>query len=308
MIACLTLPACITTSRTIDASTASPPITEIPYRIEAGGWIVAPVMVNGAGPYDFIVDSAATRSAVYQRLADEQAFSPASRPDLRVLGLTETRFLPAWEIGDINVGGVVMENHIGVVLDDWPEPLNTPHGVLGLDFLQSHVIRFDVERQVIQIYPSGAFGGGREFGAASMRLRAHRDADEAPLYISTLTFKNRDIECIVDTGSALSVLNAPALSAMTTGVLVESAPRRGLGTGSRLSDVFGSIESAGAVRIHRISLRRTRWSRKTLVVFSAAIFRELGVDRLPYCILGADILAEQSFILDFPGERIIIER
>lgn len=302
----LILAACVATNRQAPIASATAPLAEIPYRIDEGGWIIVSVRVNGEGPYDFIVDSAATRTAVYQRLADQHEFKPAQRPRLRVLGLTETRYLPAWEIGDVEIGGVVMRDHEGVVLDDWPAPLVSPHGVLGLDFLARFVIRIDTERQIMALYAPGAFGAGRDYQADAMPLHYYRE-DDAPLFKTTVYFNRRNIDCIVDTGSALSVVNARALSAMTTGLFIENSPQRGLRTGSRLNDVFGTVETAGVISVPRISLGPAKWWKKRVVIFSADIFRELGVERRAYCILGADLLTEQPFILDFPGERIIIE-
>ena len=301
------LAACAATDRSAPIASAAAPIAEIPYRIDADGWIIVPVLVSGQGPYDFIVDSAATRSAVYQRLADLHEFKPAPQPRMRVLGLTETRYLPAWEIGDVEVGGIFMADHVGVVLDDWPAPLVSPHGVLGLDFLARFIVRIDTNRQIMALYPRGAFGAGKDYAAAAMALHYYREED-APLFRTRAYFNRRDIDCIVDTGSALTIVNARALNAMTTGLFIETSPQRSLRTGSRLNDVFGTVETAGVVEVAHISLGPAKWRKKRVVVFSADIFRELGVERRPYCILGADLLTERPFILDFPGERIIIER
>ncbi len=304
---CLLPAACVAGNGFDAARDAGSPIAEVPFQISEDGWIIAPVRINGAGPYDFLVDSAATVSVVYQRLADEHAFQRAPQPNIRVLGLTETRYLPAWEIGDIDVAGEVRRDHIGVVLEDWPAPLRTPHGVLGLDFLKHYVVRFDIDRQTMAFYPPGAFDAAPKLRTRDMPEYVFA-ADNAPLYRTRIQVKGRDIHCIVDTGSALSVVNSRALRAMLTGLFIGPASRRGLRTGSRLSDAFGSIEDAGAVDVARITLAAARWRNKRIVVFDADIFRELGVDRRPFCLLGADLLADQSFVLDFPGERIIIEQ
>ncbi len=302
----LMLAACAATSGQAPIVSASAPIAEIPFRIDDEGWIIVSAQVNGQGPYDFIVDSAATRTAVYQRLADQHDFQQAPQSRMRVVGLTETRYLQAWQIGAIEVGGIVMSDHVGVVLEDWSAPLVSPHGVLGLDFLGRFVVHFDTDRQIMALYGGGAFGAGKDFTAQPMPLQDFRE-DDAPLFKTIVTFNRRDINCIVDTGSAFTIVNGRGLNAMFSGVFVDSFPRHGRRIGSRINDVFGTVETAQVVEVSRISIRPAEWQKKRIVVFSADIFRELGVQRRPYCILGADLLTEQSFILDFPGERIIIE-
>ena len=38
--------------------------TSIPYRIDYGGWSIIPILVNGEGPYDFIIDTAAVGTVI----------------------------------------------------------------------------------------------------------------------------------------------------------------------------------------------------------------------------------------------------
>ena len=295
--------------RSVRAAPPPPdPVAEIPFVVSNAGWLIAPVIVNGQGPYRFIVDTAATVTAAYEPLADEQTFEPALLPDKRVLGLTETRYLPPHTLGDIEAGGIVMRDHVGVILPESPFDAQRIDGVLGLDFLERYVIRFDVDRRVMSLYDPGVALDSITDADAVFMERDDFTGRGSALYRTEVEFVRREVDCIIDTGSGRTVINSRALRSLIAGIRLNAS--RGVGTqgASRISDVFGKIDSAPAARIAQISIGGARWRRKPVMIYDADIFRELGVDRKPFCLLGADILMEQSFVLDFAGQRLIIER
>lgn len=291
---------------TAAAARAADPVAEIPYRISQDGWLSAPVMVNGEGPYDFLIDTAATRTVVFQSLADDFEFQPAAHPDIRVLGLTETQELPAYSLGDFDIDGEPLNNHIGVILPNWPAPLETPGGILGLDFLGRYAVMIDVNRQVLALYPPGALAlPGSEWRRAPMRRKTYAGDT---LYEVSLDMQGRDIRCIVDFGAAQTVLNYRSLRRLLSGVYVDPDRSSGGSSRSRLSDVFGNQELARRVVVSSTRLGRFRWGRKSFVVYNAKIFEELELTGRAACLIGADLLAEQSVVFDFADEMIYLAR
>jgi predicted aspartyl protease len=284
---------------------AAEPIAEFPYRVDYEGWVTVSVMVNGKGPYDFILDSGATITATFQNLADEHAFTPAARAPIRILGLAGSEVLPAVIIGDLTIGGQPMARHVGVVLPDWRETRRTPGGILGLDFLTRYTVLFDADKQTIRLYDRRDPVKDLPRGWSKTRMRAEDFSDGAgTLYRITVGLQGRRVPCIIDLGASGTLINYRAMQRLLGGVFINGSRNTGFSTGSRLRDIFDRVKIANHVRIGTIRIARAKWRKRVLTVFDAPIFEELGVDKTPFCLVGADLMTERSFIFDFAREQL----
>lgn len=283
------------------------PVAEIPYRIDYEGWVTIDITVNGKGPYAFIIDSGATITAVFENLAVEQTFSPADRPPIRVLGLAAAKNLPAYFIGDINIGGRTLTDQIGVILPDWAPPRQPPQGVVGLDFLTQYTVLIDADARVIRLYDKARAPDGRGRGWSSTAMVADDfRQDGGALYRIATNMQGRRIPCIIDLGASGTLLNYSALRQLLSGVYFNESKDTGFSTGSRLHDIFDNTKVARLVHVRRISIASARWRNQLFTVFDAPIFEELGVSRKPFCLVGSDLMLTRSFIFDFARERLYI--
>jgi len=281
------------------------PITELPYRIDYDGWITVSAMVNGKGPYDFIVDSGATITAVFANLSDTNAFTLADRPPIRVLGLVTANSLPAVNIGDIAVGNQRLAGHVGVVLPNWKNVERSPSGVIGLDFLTQYKVYIDADKRTIRLYDRQDSAPLLPDGWSKTRMRADDFASDAStLYRITVNMYGRRIPCIIDLGASGTIVNYRALRRLYSGVYTGQSGRKGFSTGSRLSDIFENVEISRPVRIPIIKIANAQWRQHIVHAFDAPIFEELGVHRKPFCLVGTDLMAEHSFIFDFTHETL----
>lgn len=288
---------------------AAEPIAEFPYRIEYQGWITVGVMVNGHGPYDFIVDSGATITSAFANLAEQENFERADRPPIRVLGLTDAKRLPAFRFGELELGGQRMHNHVGVVLPDWPPPLQSPHGVLGLDFLTRYTVLFDAGDKMVRLYDRANAPPEMSDAWTDVPLKADDfGQDGGMLYRVTVDMQGRPIPCLLDLGASGTLLNYPALKRLMTGIFINQSRDTGFSTGTRLNDIFANTEEARQVRVTRVRIGAATWRNRTFVVFDAPIFEELGVGRKPFCLVGSDLMIERSFMFDFAHEKLYIDR
>ncbi len=284
---------------------AADPIAELPYRIDYEGWVTVSVMVNGQGPYDFVLDSGATITAAFQNLADENIFTPADREPIRILGLAGSEILPAINIGDLTIGDQRLDNHVGVVLPDWRETRQTPGGILGLDFLTQYTVLFDADKQTIRLYDRRDPVKDLPRGWSKTRMRARNFGEGAgTLYRITVSIHGRKVPCIIDLGASGTLINNRAMRRLLGGVVIEGSRASGFRTGSRLSDIFDRVEVASRIRVGTIRIAKARWSKRILTVFDAPIFEELGVHEKAFCLIGSDLMTERSFIFDFAHEKL----
>jgi predicted aspartyl protease len=290
-------------------SWATEPIASIPYRMDFNGWYTVDININGKGPYTFIVDTGATLTIIYKNTSDSQEFAPADEPARRILGIIGAQTLPAVTIGDLDIGGIAMNDHVGVIIPDWDTPGPKPHGVLGLDFLTRYTVLFNTEKKQIELYNPNNPPTDIMAGMSRTRLRLSTfNKDYGGLYTINLRIAGRFIPCIVDLGADGTLINYSAMRRLMGGIYVGPSRSAGSTTGSKIRDVFGDESAARAIRAGPVRIGSARWGKHTFVVYNAGIFQELGVHRKGYGLLGADLLKDRNFILDFANERFYVTR
>ena len=286
---------------------AADPIARIPYRLDYAGWITIDVTIEGRGPYTFIIDTGSTITLAFQNLADELAFSPTGRPPIRVLGISSQNYLDTYEMGDVGIGTAKLEEHIGVVLPDW-EDRETPHGIIGLDFLEKYAVYFDESEQTMTLYPHGGIPEELTDPLSRIELRAtNYGAVSGALYTTRGRINRTRTNFIIDLGSVSSLINYEAAEAIYSSVLTRDLGE-GFTTGSRLKDVFEDRSRARTARINKIQLGRVNWRNHGVWVYDAPVFDEINVQRLPYALAGVDLLSDRDFALDFGEKNMFIAR
>lgn len=299
--------ACATSPPEYGGPASQPPAAEIPYRIDYQGWITVDGYVNGGGPYDFIVDSGATITSVFANLSELQDFPKANRAPIQILGLSGSRTLPAYRLGDISISDVSLDDHVGVILPDWAPPNEPPQGVLGLDFLTRYKPLFNRRDRTIKLYAPGAIPDHvlQNWTKATL-TPLYMESETRPLYRTNVVIRGIDIPCVVDLGASGTIFNSAAYRRMLSGVFVNRSRAEGFTTGSRIQDVFDNEDRAISVRIAKLRIGATSWSNQFVIVYNAQIFAELGVANEPFCLIGADLFSDRSFMLDFKEEELLI--
>ncbi|MBY0423171.1 MAG: aspartyl protease family protein [Parvularculaceae bacterium] len=286
---------------------AATPLVEIPYCLDYRGWFTISATIAGKGPFDFVVDTGATRTLIFVNVVDRiGGVAPSGGPPVSVLGLSSSEKFPTFFVGDIAVGTEKLVNLRTVVLRDWTVGGRAPQGVLGLDFLARYKVEIDAERSVMRFYAPDAdlqLEDRRGWRAAPMTRRPF-NLDEGALYVVTVRLNSFTVPVLLDTGAASTLVNGLAAARGATSSIRTTASDW---TGSaRVTDALSSKGRAGVARFDRMRIGEARWTGVDLVVFDADIFAELGVANRPYGLLGANLFERRSVIFDFPGERIII--
>ncbi|HXI87956.1 MAG TPA: retropepsin-like aspartic protease [Parvularculaceae bacterium] len=287
------------------AASEPKPIVTVLYRLDYSGWITIPVTVNGAGPYDFIVDTGATKTLAFQNLADVQGFRPANTPPQFVLGLGSSGTHPTFLVGEVAVGPARLSDLTTVVLPDW-QGIAAPAGLLGLDFLSNYIVVFDAEAMQARFYPAEG-----ETPAAIRRWSTIKLAKNdfglgaGDLYFLKARLDDRSIPFLVDLGASGTLINRAAYNVVTRsrfeiwlGPTLESG---------RITDARRTSSQADAIRIKRFRIaRRAVFYDRVVLIQDAQIFADLGQTRRPFGLLGDDLLRDRSFAVDIAHSRLMI--
>jgi len=284
---------------------ASEPISSVPYRVDFNGWFTVNVEVNGQGPYAFIIDTGANQSLIFENLAALQTFSPTGGEDQRVLGFAKAGFFPPRLIGELQVGELRLENLVSVVLPDW-QIENSPHGILGLDFLSRYICVFDANEGVVHFYDRAAPPRGIDRWKHIPLKADNFGLETNPLYTAQARINSRPVRLLLDLGAAGTVINRSAVATVAKpGIELRIGPSGGDASG-RITDALQKSAATQRVRVKHLQIGRAHWYRRVLFIHNAEIFNELGVANKPFGLLGADLVRNRSFALDFQGERFLV--
>lgn len=285
------------------AARAAEPIAAVPYRVDYGGWFTIEVTVNGEGPFDFVIDTGATRTLVFENLAALQNYQLSGGPPHTVLGLASAGEFPTYFVGDVAVGAARLDNLITVVLPDWRANMRAPHGVLGLDFLSRYQVVFDAGEREIRFYELAT--APSLSGWDTVKLTADDFGVEAGLlYTLDGRINRRKARFLLDLGATGTIINGRTYRASSPGGMrVTLQPSS---TATRITDALEKKGAAKPVRVEKFRVGRTNWYKQIFTVYDAPIFEELGVEHSFFGLFGANLLYNRSFALDFPNGRLLI--
>jgi predicted aspartyl protease len=157
----------------------------------------APVMIDGHGPFDFMVDTGTNRSVISSELANQLQL-PAGR-SAKIHGIVGASIVPTVRLQSFGVGGRVASNLTMPAID--AERMDAA-GILGVDGLKNQRLLFNLQTGRLQIVKSGS--PSHASGGAVIRARRRF----GQLTVVDTDLAGERITIMVDTGAEASVGNS----------------------------------------------------------------------------------------------------
>ena len=263
---------------------------DIAFRIDGHDRMTVPVRLGGKGPYRFLVDTGADRTAVSTAIAAELGLPSGPMATLHsVTGVSAVRTanVPQLELTHNRVRSVeapLLERvHMGA------------DGILGVDSLRSQRVLFNFRTRLISIVPSANRAEREEEGTIVVRGKLKR----GHLIVTSARANQVPVTVVLDTGSEITMGN-DALRAR-----LEAKRRLGPGTPVEMTSVTGEKLAALAFRLHRVEIGDVVL-KDMVVLFSAApIFRSLSLEDRPAVLLGMNAMrAFDKVSIDFARKQL----
>ena len=129
----------------------APKVMTARIKIAESSLIVVPVIINGSGPYDFMLDTGASLTILDPKLAEELALAGVG--EKKIVGVQHTETVSTVHVDSIAVVGTVSVVEDVIVSDRVRSLPVKVRGVLGEDFLQNFDVLIDYRHQVLQLEP-----------------------------------------------------------------------------------------------------------------------------------------------------------
>ena len=264
-------------SSTDDSATAADrQLYAVPTRFDRIGRIVAPVYINGLGPFRFMIDTGANRTVLSDE-AVRRLGLPIEDGVIGVQGVNGHGIAPAVIVEHLDAGELRFDNVrlpvlAGTVLD-------RIDGILGMDGLAGKKVTADFVRDRISIVESK----GRRAPANRIVLRGQLISGQLMMvagYVGRVPVK-----AIIDTGGMHTLGN----SALQRAVAARHA-RGGRGSNTSVVDATDQTVLGNTVISPLISLGKASIRNSAVICGDFDIFRVWGLNDEPALLIGMDIL------------------
>jgi predicted aspartyl protease len=269
----------------------SGPEFAIPTTNDRAGRIVVEVLVNGLGPYRFIVDTGANRSVISQRLAQLLALPAGTAADAVVHGITGFAVMPQVQVSAMRVGTLELASQKLAVLPDLV--FGDTDGILGIDALQQARIDIDFARdEVIVRRSSVSSSEGRLVVRAKVR-------DRGLMLVAGKVGRVR-VKAIIDTGAQRTLGNEALRQALALRADSEIDGTRTTVIGATAQTAEGLVFAAPT-----IWLGSARLQDLPVTFGDFHVFRVWSLQAEPALVIGMDVLGWLPQVtIDYPRREL----
>lgn len=241
------------------------------------------VMINGRGPFQFLVDTGSATTVIASRHVETLGAEPLG--DVTVIGATGSAIMPLVELASLRAG-VVEKTDISVaVLPD--KTLRKEDGILGTDVFAGRRVAFDIRGKTVSIEPSRRQDPASP--PSNMRIRSGLLAEIDGRVGTILT------RLMLDTGAKSCIANK-ALNA----ALLKRYPRQVRADNARIYGVTGQGVAGQLVFLPKVDMRAFTVEDSSCIAADAPIFDLWDLNDEPAMIVGVDLLSRlESFSIDY---------
>lgn len=275
----------------VPAAVAEPetgPLYATSSRRDRAGRIVAPVEINGQGPFRFLLDTGANRSAISAATVAALGLTVAEDALLGVHGVTGSAQMPSVEIASLRAGDFEFGGRQLPVLP--PQVFAGTDGILGIDALQDARIEVDFTRDRVTIRRSS----GRRAPYGYLVVPAERR--HGGLLLVEGRVGRVPVKAILDTGAERSLGNEALRAALA---LTSKRPREAVKT--TVVGATPQVAEGAAFVTPTITLGRARLSNLVVTFGDLHVFGVWSLDEVPALLIGMDLLGRMQYIvIDYP--------
>jgi len=271
----------------------------VPYSLERDGRFVVGVELDYRGPFDFVVDSAATISMVTGEPLDELQLPLVPGRTVMIHGMVGSDEVSLYDVESLRMGDETWSN---AVLAHIPEETNATariDGILGVDFLSRYGVGFAAGERVLRLYAPHILARRAYRGWTSIPLEPRVvGGSRQPLYFLKIRIGSRELSALLDIGSGENIINSAAARFLNViplglnGFTILSGPLTGVEVRAR----FASPVVAEDVR----------WRNRTFLIADVEIFETLEHGDTPLAIMGASFFNDRDFVIDFTRDRLLV--
>ncbi len=263
-------------------------------RLDRIGRVVAPVLINGGGPYRLIVDTGANSSALSMALVQKLGLEIDPGNGIQLNSVTGTSIVPAVAIDRLQIGALSLTSlRLPVLLTSVAANVD---GILGIDGFANKRLIVDFRADEVTIVE--ARRPFRQRGHLHIKARMRFGG----LMVIDARVGNQSVKAIVDTGAERSVGNLTLLAALRRRSGDNSELPESVVIGATEQQITGGLLQAPPIRMGSVAVRGLQVTFTDLPIFALWGFADE-----PTLLLGMDVIGTVSeLVIDYRRSRIYV--
>lgn len=252
--------------------------------------MTVPVRLSGAGPFRFLVDTGADRTAISNEVASKLGL--VAGPTAVLHSATGESHVAMVVINELTMSRKAVHRIEAPLLAAGDIGAD---GILGIDSLRAQRLLFDFTARTLSITSSGGRNDLDVEGAIVVRAQRR----EGRLVITDAAADDKHVSVVIDTGSQYSIGNAALRHALDRRGRVETVGP------VELVSVTGQSLRGELVIVRELELGDAVISNLALVFADAHTFHQLDLDRSPAILLGMNGLRSFDKVsIDFETKKL----
>jgi len=283
------------TTTTLEAVSGIPAIDkttqtqDVRFKTDLDNRMTVPVKLSGSGPYRFLVDTGADRTAISRELAGKLGLESGDHASLHSIAGVST-------VSTATVPDLELTRKPVKIVD---APLLASanmgaDGILGVDSLRSQRVLFNFEDKTMSIVPSMVPDFREEPGTIVVRGTRRNGR----LVLTDATANGRSLTVVVDTGSEVSIGNDALRDQLVGRNLINGLQK------VDIQSVTGDTISGDYMFVRELDIGGVTLKNLAIVFADAHTFKQLKLDRKPALLLGMNaIRAFKKVSIDFANRK-----
>ena len=267
------------------------PLFAAPTRLDRIGRVMTQVMVNGKGPFRFVIDTGASRSTLSPHLAKALGLTVPTGRRVMLNGVTGAAEVPTVVVDSLEIGSLkFVQQHLPVI---FTSIMGNADGILGVAGFQDQRIDVDFKRDRVSVAESN----GRRPHYSMVTARANRN-DNGLMIIDMRVGRRILTKAVIDTGAERTLGNPVLQEAINKGK--KHTPVSAIVHGATPDITDGDMQEIRQARIGDLTL-----SNMDVIFADFHVFRLWGLDKEPALLIGMDMLGVlDRLVIDYRRNEV----
>lgn len=265
-------------------------------RVDRIGRVMAPVMINGKGPYRLVIDTGASHSTFSPKLTEALGLTPSFDAQMMLNGVTGAASVPSITVDRIQAGDLLIEDaQVPVV---YSSIMADADGILGVAGLRNERIIVDFRKDRIEITRSST----KVDTSSYLRIPAHKVA--GGLLMVDARIGGVAVRAVIDTGAERTLGNG----ALRDAIRAKSRNRDARWANTEVYGATTQVATGESSVAPPIKLGPTVIRGTEIVFGDFHIFKLWELDKRPAALIGMDVLGTvQALVLDYRNRYVYVD-
>jgi predicted aspartyl protease len=269
------------------------PLFAAPTRLDRIGRVMTPVMVNGKGPFRFVIDTGASRSTLAPHLARALELKVSVGRNVMLNGVTGAAEVPTVAVDSIEIG------ELKFVKQDLPviftSIMGNADGILGVAGFKDERIDVDFKRDRVSVETST----GRRPHYSMVTARAQRNTNGL-MIVDVRVGRRVKAKAVIDTGAERTLGNLALQNELNKNRRKQREVVAAVVHGATADITDGDVQTVREASIGDMTL-----SNLEVIFADFHVFKLWGLDQQPAMLIGMDMLGVlERLVIDYRRNEV----